>query len=107
MAFAEQSYKYSDDICDSDKCIARVERLNECYTERSDNVVECAVKLTIREVESILMTDLLQLEERARREAIKTVENTWKEKAVSLAVKHEKFSASAYCDKLEPFIKAN
>lgn len=94
--------KYNDSICNTDKCKARVARLNTCNTEWNDNVVACATKLTLTASEKIVRNELSLLEERASREGV-----SWKQTAIDMTISHESFSPTAYCDKLEPFTRAN
>lgn len=49
---------YSDSICSTDKCRARVERLNQCKWD-----LECATKKTLTESEKYIYNDLKNLEE--------------------------------------------
>ncbi len=100
--------KYTSAICDSDKCRARVARLNECDNEKASDITHCAINKTLQALEISLMSELSSLEKQALRNDLNSsLSTTWKEKAIELAIKHESFSPSAYCDTLKPFIKGD
>lgn len=98
--------KYSDSICNTDKCKARVARLNTCNLSDSDNVLDCTLRMTLRASEHSLSIEIKQLEIEAGRKPKKAIE-TWKQTTINLTVSKEHFSATAYCDKLVPFTRAN
>ena len=57
---AAQNHKYTYEICESNKCKARVERLNECNWN-----IKCAVKLTQEASYNYLHIELTNLKEKS------------------------------------------
>ncbi len=80
--------KYKTDICDTNKCKARVERLNEC-----DWDIKCAVKLTQEASYEHLVKDITNLE----KESSKEVKQGLKQ-AVEFTANFEWLRLKAYFD---------
>lgn len=89
LVFADKTEaKYYTNICTSNKCKARVERLNECKGD-----VKCAVKMTQDAMEKQLYADISKLKEKSS-EAPKV----GLEDAVWFIAKFEGFRSDAYFD---------
>lgn len=80
--------KYKTEICNSNKCKARVERLNECRWD-----IDCAVKLTQKASYEHLYKELSNLE----KESSKEVKQGLKQ-AVDFTVQFEGLRLKAYFD---------
>lgn len=86
-----------DSFCNSDKCKARIERLNECIKEDSTNVVQCATKKTLEALEPSINSEMDSLYQLAIKQPSKDVKTGLKE-AVEFTAGFEGLRLKAYYD---------
>lgn len=84
----ESSTTYSNHICDTNKCNARIERLNECKWD-----IECTVNLTIEASYDYLYSDIANLKKKSLEPKKMGINN-----AVSFIANFEWMRLEAYYD---------
>jgi len=94
-------------VCESDKCRARVARIQECddLHSKKENILDCATKTTLTASYEGIYTQLDSLYLLMNTEPLE--ETVWKTKTLTLLKKHEEFSTEAYCDRLIPFTRSD